>query len=247
MNPRNSALPRPLAMELARTEYDRCLDLFRSLTESDWATPTDCPAWDVRQMGCHMLGMVEMAASVRENVRQQRKASRAGGDPLDALTALQVAEREDWLPQRLVEVFAVRAPKAAIGRRRAPALIRKRAMPGHQDVNGAREPWSFGYLVDVILTRDPWMHRIDIAHATGRPLRVTEDHDGVIVADVVAEWAGRHGKDFDLTLTGPAGGKWQVGSDGPALTFDAIEFCRALALRPAGIPSEDLMGTAIAF
>ena len=40
-------------------------------------------------------------------------------------------------------------------------------------VNGVREPWTFGYLIDVILTRDPWMHRLDIAAATGTPPRLT--------------------------------------------------------------------------
>lgn len=45
------------------------------------------------------------------------------------------------------------------------------------------------------------MHRLDIAVATGTEPRLTAEHDGVIVADVVAEWADRHGKDFELTLT----------------------------------------------
>lgn len=50
------------------------------------------------------------------------------------------------------------------------------------------------------------MHRIDIARATGAPLRLSAGHDGVIVADVVGEWAGRHGQPCTLTLTGPADG-----------------------------------------
>ena len=32
MNPRESALPRPVAMRLAAAEYDRCAEMFRSLT-----------------------------------------------------------------------------------------------------------------------------------------------------------------------------------------------------------------------
>ena len=79
MNPRESALPRPVAMRLAATEYDRCAEMLRSLSPAQWAMATDCPAWDVRQMAAHMLGMAEMAASIRENFRQQRKAARAGG------------------------------------------------------------------------------------------------------------------------------------------------------------------------
>ena len=75
------------------------------------------------------------------------------------------------------------------------------------------------YLIDIMPTRDPWMHRLDISRATGAPLHLTADHDGVIVADVVAEWSDRHGKDFALTLTGPAGGTWAAGQNGPATTL----------------------------
>ena len=52
--------------------------------------------------------------------------------------------------------------------------------------------------------RPAGQHRLDIAAATGTTPRLTAGHDGVIVADVVAEWAERHGTDFELTLTGPA-------------------------------------------
>ena len=107
-----------------------------------------------------------------------------------------------------------RAAKAAAGRRRTPAFVRRRTMPLLTDLNGAQEAWTFGYLTDVILTRDPWMHRLDIAAATGTPLHLTADHDGVIVANVVDEWAGRHGKDFELTLTGPAAGPGPWGPTG---------------------------------
>ena len=74
MNPRKPALPRPLALRLAATEYDRCATMFSVLEPGQWTAATDCPAWDVRQMAAHMLGMVEMAASMRENLRQQRLA-----------------------------------------------------------------------------------------------------------------------------------------------------------------------------
>jgi hypothetical protein len=91
-----------------------------------------------------------------------------------------------------------------------------------------------GFLTDTILTRDPWMHRSDIAEAIGRPMRVTPDHDGVLVADVVAEWATRHGQPFELTLTGPAGGTWSAGQGGESIEMDAVEFCRVLSGRGTG-------------
>ena len=143
MNPRESALSRPVATRLAAAEYDRCTEMFRSLRPAEWAMATDCPAWNVRQMAAHMLGMAEMAASIRENVRQQRKAARlagVGGVYLDALTQLQVDERADWTPEQITARFAARGPKAAAGSRRAPALVRRRTMPQRQEVNGVREP-----------------------------------------------------------------------------------------------------------
>jgi hypothetical protein len=91
-----------------------------------------------------------------------------------------------------------------------------------------------GFLFDVVLTRDTWMHRMDITRATGREPELDSDHDGVLVDDVVREWAQRHGQPYRLTLTGPAGGTWFSGSGGPDLKLDAVEFCRVLSGRGSG-------------
>ena len=67
----------------------------------------------------------------------------------------------------------------------------------------------------MILTRDAWMHRLDLARATGQDPTLTADHDGVIVADVVAEWARRHGQPYRLELPArPAG----AGDPAPAVS-----------------------------
>jgi hypothetical protein len=104
-------------------------------------------------------------------------------------------------------------------------------VPERQPVGGRDEAWTIGYLIDVILTRDPWMHRTDIARATGASHLLTAGHDGVIVADVVAEWAARHGQPYTLHLTGPAGGSWTSGEGGPLIETEAVEFCRLLSGR----------------
>src|SRR5205823_4826550 len=70
-------------------------------------------------------------------------------------------------------------------------LLRAVPMPNELH-DGTTEMWRFAFLLDVILTRDTWMHRVDVATATGRPLDLTATHDGRIVADVVArtpEWS----------------------------------------------------------
>jgi uncharacterized protein (TIGR03083 family) len=235
-------------MRLAADEYARFADAVAALDAADWTKPTDCPAWDVRQLVCHVVGMAELAAGVREGNRQRKlagaDAARKGIPFLDALTDLQVRERADWSPERAVRGAREAGPRAARGRRRTPFFIRRRTLPVPQEVNGHMEDWTIGYLVDTILTRDPWMHRVDLATATGRPLDLTPEHDGAIVADVVDEWAERHDRPFSLTLTGPAGGSWSRGADGPRIEMDAIEFCRVVSGRGT---AEGLLATQVPF
>lgn len=235
---RRSQLDRKLAMRLAAREYDRVAAAIAEITDAEWQLPTDCPAWNVRELACHVVGMAEMAAGIREGARQRKLAgadlATRGGLFIDALTALQVRERQTWSPEQVVAGARSVAPRAARGRRFTPFFVRGRRMPGTQLVGGQPEAWSLGYLIDTILTRDPWMHRIDLARATGHGLELTEDHDGRIVADVVAEWAGRHGAPYRLTLTGPAGGTWTSGRSGESIEMDAIEFCRIVSGRGTG-------------
>ncbi len=59
-------IKRPEARELAEEEFRRFADLVASLTLEEWATPTDCTAWDVRKMALHVLGSGDAQASVKE-------------------------------------------------------------------------------------------------------------------------------------------------------------------------------------
>ena len=242
------ALDRRTAMRLAADEYARLTDLLAGLSPGDWTLPTECPGWDVRQMACHMVGMAAMATGPREQRRQQRLAQAAAtaqGSPLlDALTGLQVSERQDWSPDDVLAGARRVGPKAARGRRLTPGFVRRRPLPVPQDVGGRVEHWSIGYLLDVVLTRDPWMHRMDICRAVDRAPVLTHEHDGVLVADVVAEWATRHDAAYRLSLTGPAGGHWSRGAGGEELELDAVDFCRALSGRATG---EGLLGVQVPF
>jgi uncharacterized protein (TIGR03083 family) len=233
--PRRSRLDRPTAMRLAATEYERFVEHLRALSTEDWSRPTDCPDWDVRAMATHVLGMAEMAASVREGARQRKAAKARGGVMIDALTALQVEEHAELGPAEIIDRLAAVGPKAAHGRRRTPWLIRRRQLPDPEPMPGADERWTIGFITDTILTRDPWMHRVDSTRATGVPMVLTRDHDGVLVADVVAEWLARHGQPCSLRLTGPVGGEWTQGTRGERIEVDAVEFCRILSGRAPGV------------
>ncbi len=234
-------------MRLARTEYGRLIDQLRGLDSSGWQAPTACPGWDVHAVAGHLLGMQKMAASPLEARRQVRAAEKAGGLFIDQLTDLQVREHKQLSDDEVLAGLVKMSPKAARGRKMTPGFLRRRPMPQEQPVaepDGPTESWTMGYLLDVILTRDPWMHRSDIALATGQPMKLTNDHDGVLVADVVAEWAQRHGQPCTLTLTGPAGGTWTFGTGGPVIELDAVEFCRVLSGRGNG---EGLLATRVPF
>jgi uncharacterized protein (TIGR03083 family) len=239
---RRPGLDRGVAMELAAKEYERVADLFDRLTPEQWAADTDCPDWDVRAMAGHMLGMIQMAASLPEMARQQaaaaRRAKRQGGLMIDALTAMQVEKNAGLTHAELAPEVRRLAPRAVRGRRRAPALIRDRAMKDETD-----GWWTFGYLLDVILTRDPFMHRIDLSRAAGVPMVATAEHEGALVDDVVQEWAARHGSPYTLELSGPAGGRWQKGR-GERVAMDAFEFCRVVSGRA---PATGLLTTPVPF
>ena len=221
---------------LARTEYGRVADQLRSLTPDDWTKSTECPLWDVRAMAGHSTGMLSTFTGYRTLMREMstatKSAKRAGGPMIDALTAKQVADHAAQSTPELIAKVDVIGPRAARWRGTRPALFRR--MPMKEEVAGMQETWRMGYLLDVILTRDPWMHRVDIARATGRDIELTVEHDGRIIADVVAEWARRHGKPFKLTLTGPAGREYVSGENGEHITIDAVEFCRTLSGRATG-------------
>jgi hypothetical protein len=188
--------------------------------------------------------MAEMSASFLEQRRQMKAAAAAGGLFIDALTDLQVSKHAGATPAELSSKYAATGPRAAKARRRTPGFIRGRTMPVTQHLNGVDEPWTVGYLIDVILTRDVWMHRVDTSRAVGRDMVLTADHDGALVNDVVNEWADRHGQPFVLTLDGPAGGSWSRSEGGPTYQLDAVEFCRTVSGRAAGV---GLLNTEVPF
>lgn len=232
--PLTSAWDRRFAMERAAEEYQRLGAALAGLGDRDWSAATSCPGWDVRAMAGHCVGMAAMTSSVRETLRQQRlanrNAARDGVPMIDALTCLQVEENAHLTTDELVARLADIAPRAVRGRRRMPWPMRMKTMPDG-GVGTTPEKWRMGYLVDTILTRDPWMHRADIAEATGLAMELTPEHDGAIVSDVVRDWAARHGQPYRLTLTGPAGGSWEHGVGGELIEMDAVEFCRSLSGR----------------
>jgi len=224
------------AMQIAAEENRKFGDLLNALDSADWAKQTDCVRWVARDLAAHVIGSAAGQASPREFVRQVRT-----GRPIvqeigaqywwDGMNELQVRERADLTTDQLISEWGSASVKALRSRTRLPRpiahlpLLNLPAPVGRQAVS---------YLFDVGFTRDVWMHRVDLARAVGKRLDVDAAHDGRLVADIVAEWAGTHNEPFDLELEGPAGGSYRAGTDGEHVRIDAIEFCRILAERAPG-------------
>jgi uncharacterized protein (TIGR03083 family) len=229
-------------MAAAEEEYRRLGRLLAELDAAEWSRPTDCAEWDVRQLVAHLVGAAEATASPRESVRQLRlgRRLRPGADGVDGMNDVQVLERADRTPAELVEDLARAGRRGVRARRRLPAPLRALPVPFGPPL-GVR---PVGYLMDRIYTRDAWLHRVDIARATGRPLELTPDHDGRLVDDVVREWAGAHQAPYRLILTGPAGGTWNRGEGGEEHELDAVELCRVVSGRAEGA---GLLGVRVPF
>jgi hypothetical protein len=185
-----------------------------------------------------------MREQMSQLIEIKRRGRRTGGNETDIMTALQIERTADLSTDDLVAACRALVVPAAKGRARTPAPIRRLAKIPVQ-LREQTETWTLGYLVDVILTRDAWLHRVDLARAVGADLVLDPAIDGRIVADVVAEWGRRHGQPFDLLLTGAAGGHFV--SDARAestLELDAIEFCRIVSGRASG---EGLLAVEVPF
>ena len=233
------------AAGLAAQENARFVALAYSMAPSDWSRPTGCTEWNVHALVSHVLAGMEADISVAEFLRQAWAGRRAAGERpfIDGLTEVGVRKHAHRSPDDLVARLTEAAPRAAEARRKTPGLLRRIPLLFELE-DRTKETWRLGYMLDIIETRDVWMHRVDLARATGRELHLTPEHDGRILADVVAEWARRHGRPFVLHLDGPAGGDYRGGDDGTVLSLNAVEFCRILAGRGSG---EGLLGQRVPF
>ncbi len=221
------------AMAITEVEFDRMVACLRALEPSDWARRTDCEAWDVRAVALHLLGAAESNASMRESVHQIRKGKRlfkemGGHHWVDGVNEIQIRERSDLGVEELINRYVAVAPRAVSMRRRLPRPVRALPLVVFPEPIGRM---SVGYLMDMVYTRDVWMHRVDISRAVGHDMELTAEHDGRIVADMVAEWAALHGEPFTLELEGPAGGSFRAGGEDEYVRIDAIEFTRIVSGR----------------
>jgi uncharacterized protein (TIGR03083 family) len=210
----------------------------RDLEPADWSKPTDCDRWDVRHIAAHIAGELDESAHVTALARHLLHARKHRRNGLaDAINEQQQADRQHQPGPTIISELERLTAKAVHRRLKTPRLVRRVHVPGDDLPRDA----NFGYLFDVIYPRDAWLHRIDTARATGRPLSPTAG-DRDIIAQVVRDLA-RGWRDQAWTLDLGDAGDWQIGSGHAVATVrtDAVDYLRLLSGRPAS-PTLDVSG-----
>jgi len=223
-------------MTLAETEYGRYTDVLGQVRPEDWAVQTVNKDWNVKQLTQHVLGFAQSNASFPVFVRAMRagkkRAKVKGYDHfIHGVNEVQVEEREHLTPDELIAQWKATWPKALKGRRRFPPFMRPIPLD-FGPVIGKKPMGS--YLMDVVFTRDTWMHRIDTCRAVGLEPVLTPEHDGRLIEDMVAEWTKLYDLSITLHLEGPAGGTYVRGPGDEELTIDAVEWIWILSGRGTG-------------
>lgn len=227
--------PADVAAKVARAQRLRLIDEAVRLTDDQWQTVTECPRWTVFDIVAHVAAAMQNAANpvrwlsdgVLGKFRHPHDAL------LDAGNEIGINRRRGRPVPRLVADY-----RGLIDAAEPPRLLRRVPVP----VGGLPSYADVAYLVDVILARDAWLHRYDIARATGGSVD-PDPTSAEVIAQVVRDLAlARQGPDVVLDLTGPEGGTWLVGTnpDAPVVTLPAVEFLRHLSGRV--VPADLLAG-----
>ena len=237
-------IPRPYPREAAAeslAEIDALTALLADLPDDEWARPTASAGWSVHDMVAHLVGQhVESSRpwTIPGKLKQARRRF-PGRSTLDAHNALQILEHGSQTPAELRRLLLRFGPKAIRTRHRTPGLVRRQSFARFFPEEHLPDT-TFAYLFDVLSNRDTWMHRLEIARATGRPF-LRGDHDRGVVEQVLRDlaevWSG---PPITLRL---AEGSWALGAGEPVaiVRTDTVDYLWYLSGRD-GSPTLDIDG-----
>jgi uncharacterized protein (TIGR03083 family) len=202
--------------DLFPAERQALLQLLSGLTDDQWATPTVCPGWTVKDVALHVLGVDLGNLSVQRDGFIDASTAGPRGDEWEALVAFVADLNETWVraarrlsPRLLCELLAVTGEMIA-------------AYVGTLDLLATGHPvsWAGPYPAPVWLHvareyTERWVHQQQIRDALALP----GFDDPQYIAPVLAAFVHalphtlRHsgaapGTRVRLTISGPAGGSW---------------------------------------
>lgn len=135
------------------------LNLAEELDDADWARPTDCDEWTVKDVVAHLAHLESELCHTEQN----SYAKTAGTSVAEAYTALGVEARRDRTPAELIEELA-----SAVELRASRLADLPEDPSEAAPVTPGGVPWSW----DTLLRNrsiDMWVHEQDIRRAVGRP------------------------------------------------------------------------------
>ncbi len=228
----------PPARESAATVREAEFTAFRTLVSTlesqEWRRPTLSAGWLVRDVVAHVAGQYEELARIAVFLRRLRTARRRYPDrtTLDGHNQVQVDELAGQPPAALVARLDRYGPAALRALRRIPGP--RRRLPSSLFFPEPPLPErALSYLFDVLSPRDTWMHRLEVARATGRTFTIA-GHDRQIVDQVVRDLDRQwNGPALTLELTGPAGRRATIGHGASQriVGVDAVELLLHLSGR----------------
>jgi uncharacterized protein (TIGR03083 family) len=226
---------RPAARRHRDAEIQAWHDLLATLDSSDWKSRTVCTEWDVADIVGHLCGQAEDVLKPWSTPLRDRRARKVYPTValLDAHMLIQADDHRGTSTGELKTRFDRLWARATKTISRTPALIRRmhlkvEGMPGFDQI-------GLGYVMDILLARDLWMHRDDVCQALGREFDAGP-YAGELVAQVMLDivdgpfWSGTP---VVLTLTGQGGGTYRLGQGDPIATVstDAVGYMRTLSGR----------------
>jgi uncharacterized protein (TIGR03083 family) len=142
---------------------DDTVELLRSLSDDDWATPTDLPGWDVRAVAAHLAHLEsELAGHPQAQVEVPESAHVIS--LMGRYTEMGPVARRAWPTDDIIDEFAQSA---------ATRLAALRAdLPTNGEGVPPITPGGIGWNWETLLSNRPldvWMHQQDIRRAVGRP------------------------------------------------------------------------------
>lgn len=240
---------RQQALATLTAELDAFQHIVAALDGDDWSRPTASAGWTVRDLVAHVAGQFEEQARFGTFRRRLREAKRRYPDriALDAHNQFQIDELAGRPTAELKAHLAEHVPRALKAIRRAPWFVRR--MPSTIFFPEPPLPdRRMSYLFDVLTSRDTWMHRLEIADATGRPFTV-DDHDLAVVEQVMRDLARAWtGPGLKVELTGDVAGVWTLGTDNCEIqSVDGLALMRNLSGRGGLAPGHPLSAARVVF
>lgn len=225
-------LERRAAADVTEAEVNAFRKLAGDLSAADWDRPVMSVGWRVRDVVAHVAGQLQEQAEFPILLRRLRLARKRypGMIALDGHNQVQIDELAGGTPADLLAMLDRYAPAGVKAIRTMPAPIRW--LPSRFFFPDPPLPERrLAYVFDVLAARDTWMHRLEVARATGRPF-VIDGHDPMVVRAVLRDLARAwRGPALKLVVTGAATEACGLGDGGPVVTVDAVELMLNLSGR----------------